>query len=251
MKNLLLPAVALMAVSAGSALAADLPIRKAPPMAPAMVTTNWSGCYVGAGGGYGMFNNETSTVFDPGGVPVGFVDFTHGGRGWFGTVQVGCDIQFGGNWVIGVFGDYDFADIKGDHLSQIFGVGGENRLDSSWAVGGRVGWLVTPQLLTFVSGGYTEARFEAFDLGFVGGGPLFSIGERTHDGWFIGGGVEYQLGWFPGLYWKTEYRVAEYEKLHTPLTIFATGVPTGFAEVHEPFVQTVRSELVWRWNWGR
>ena len=41
---------------------------------------------------------------------------TNGGRGWFGTVQGGCDYQFAGpygNWVIGAFGDYDFSNIHG------------------------------------------------------------------------------------------------------------------------------------------
>ena len=42
--------------------------------------------------------------------------FSTGGKGWFGTVQGGCDYQFKtGSWaiVVGAFGDYDFADIKG------------------------------------------------------------------------------------------------------------------------------------------
>jgi outer membrane immunogenic protein len=249
MKKVLLPAFALMAFSAGSAIAADLP-RKAP--APAMappVVASWTGCYIGAGGGYGMFNNDAVSVFHPGGLPVGLEPATFGGRGWFGTVQGGCDFQVGPRWVIGIFGDYDFADISGDHRDIFFGARGENRLESSWAVGGRIGWLVTPQLLTYFSGGYTEARFEGFTLSFAGV-PFSTIGERTHDGWFLGGGVEYAIGWLPGLFWKTEYRVAEYDKLTAPI-FFVGGVPSGFAEVHEPFVQTVRSELVWRWNWGR
>jgi outer membrane immunogenic protein len=166
-------------------------------------------------------------------------------------VQAGCDFQFAGNWVIGVFGDYDFADLDGRHLSVAFPTFyGENRLDSSWAVGGRIGWLVTPQLLTYFSGGYTEARFDSINLRTFGALPTFVIPERTHDGWFLGGGVEYALGWLPGLYWKTEYRVAEYEKRTLPILVSATGLSSGLAEVHEPFVQTVRTELVWRWNWG-
>ena len=35
----------------------------------------------------------------------------------------------------------------------------EEKLRSQWAIGGRIGWLVTPQLLTYFSGGYTEAKF--------------------------------------------------------------------------------------------
>ena len=34
------------------------------------------------------------------------------------------------------------------------------KLRTSYAVGGRIGWLVTPQLLTYFKGGYTEAQFD-------------------------------------------------------------------------------------------
>ena len=90
MKKFLL-SMAITAGFAGSALAADLgraPIYKAP--APVAVA-NWTGCYIGAGGGYGMFNQDHRTL-DPAGIPfagqAGTV--TTGGRGWFGTVQAGA-----------------------------------------------------------------------------------------------------------------------------------------------------------------
>src|SRR6266581_1799723 len=63
MKKLLL-SMAITAGFAGSALAADMaprtPIYKAPPP----MVHSWTGCYIGAGGGYGMYNvdhNERST----------------------------------------------------------------------------------------------------------------------------------------------------------------------------------------------
>ena len=90
-------------VLAGPAMAADIPVRKAPPPAPVAVYS-WTGCYLGAGGGYGMFNQETQLVTDPGGTVVAG-STTAGGRGWFGTVQVGCDYQIGSTIVVGVFGD--------------------------------------------------------------------------------------------------------------------------------------------------
>jgi len=34
-------------------------------------------------------------------------------------------------------------------------------MSSQWAVGGRIGLLVTPQLLTYFSGGYTQSKFDA------------------------------------------------------------------------------------------
>jgi outer membrane immunogenic protein len=253
MKNLLLPALALLAVSAGSALAADLP-RKAPMMAPAtFIGPSWTGCYVGAGAGYVMFNNDSTDVTDPGGIPTGVPSTTYGGRGWFGTVQVGCDYQIGSRWVVGVFGDYDFSSIKGDHaLVTLTGFGGEDKLDSSWAVGGRIGWLVTPQFLTYFSGGYTEASFNQLNLFAPGASaPTYFIADRTLQGWFIGSGVEYNFGWLPGLTWKTEYRVSEFDDSHNPILNSGVGTTTAVAESHSTFVQTVRSSLVWRWNWGR
>ena len=110
-------AIAITAVAAftGSAIAADMPV-KARPYAPPVVTAyNWTGCYVGAGGGYGMYNQDISA--DTAGLlnGTGTGTVTLGGRGWFGTGQVGCDYQVTPSFVIGAFGDYNFGSIKG-HL---------------------------------------------------------------------------------------------------------------------------------------
>jgi hypothetical protein len=110
--------------------AADMrrPALKAPPPAPVY---SWTGCYVGIGGGYGMYNEELALVAVQAlpGAPVGtiFVDgLTQGGRGWLATAQLGCDVQFagpfGGNWVFGAFVDADWANIKGRHTG-----GNQNR----------------------------------------------------------------------------------------------------------------------------
>src|SRR5262245_34788152 len=79
MRKLLLSAAAIAALFTGPALSADLrrPVTKAPP-APVAVY-NWTGCYVKGGGGYGMFNQDTTT-FD-GSRQVGS-EVTTGGRGW-------------------------------------------------------------------------------------------------------------------------------------------------------------------------
>src|SRR4051812_34609344 len=56
--------VALTTAFATSAFAADLAV-KSRPMAPAPIpyAASWTGCYVGAGGGYGMFNQEVNSNF--------------------------------------------------------------------------------------------------------------------------------------------------------------------------------------------
>src|SRR5450759_3092032 len=147
-------AITAVAVFTGSAVAADMPV-KARYIAPVVNASNWTGCYVGAGGGYGMYNqdisNDTSS-FSP--VSSSGETLTLGGRGWFGTGQVGCDYQFAPQWVIGAFGDYDLSNITG-HIIDV-----DEKLASSWAVGGRIGYVLMPNLLTYVSGGYTQARFD-------------------------------------------------------------------------------------------
>jgi outer membrane immunogenic protein len=257
MKKLVLHVAAISVLLAGSASAADLrrpaPVKAPPPVAP-IVAYNWTGCYVGGGGGYGMFDQETRYVKGS------FVSLQNdnGGRGWFGTVQVGCDFQIGSNFVIGAFGDYDWSGIKGDMSVPSEGWVGEEKLRSSWAAGGRIGWIPwsTTQLLVYVSGGYTQARFNQVNFSFANGeGPTdVALAKHTYKGWFIGTGYEYGLGnWFPfpGLFWKTEYRFADYRSDQVPLfdTAPASAPRSDFLD-NRKFVQTIRSELVWRFNWG-
>lgn len=250
--------MAITASVAGSAIAADLP-TKAPMMTPVPVAYGWTGCYVGGGGGYGMFNQDHRTL-DPAGIPfagqAGTV--TTGGRGWFGTVQAGCDYQFGQRWVVGAFGDFDFGSIKGNLSPGALGgtAVGEERLKSSWAAGGRIGYLVVPQLLTFISGGYTQARFDGVNFALTGvvPGTTLTLDGQTYKGWFIGSGVEYAIDFLPGLYWKTEYRFAQYQSERPALNLagIVGGPPGGLVgfEESQKYVQTIRSELVWRFNFG-
>jgi outer membrane immunogenic protein len=151
MRKVLLKTAALAALMAGEGYGADLPraVMKAPP-AP-LPFTSWTGCYVAGGGGYGFWNEKTSVSQN--GVLIGG-DVTSGGRGGFGTVGGGCDLQVSGSWVIGVFGDYDFGSISGDVTVPLGAqlLFGHEKLTSAWAVGGRIGYLITPSILTYVSG---------------------------------------------------------------------------------------------------
>ena len=183
MKRLAL-ALTAMAAFTGSAFAADMAPRtysKAP--APMVAVANWTGCYVGGGGGYGLFNQE-NTGYQDNAIPRTRITetVTTGGRGYFGTVQGGCDYQFAlgtYNLVVGALGAYDFADLKGNHRSPGFGFLTENqdlvareKMSSAWSVGGRIGWLVTPSLLTYFTGGYTEAKFDSQNYTNLTGPPF-------------------------------------------------------------------------------
>jgi len=90
-------AIALGAVAAltAPAFAADLPVRT-PVAAPAPVAyaPSWTGCYVGGGGGHGLWNQENTGFIDgPPRVPF-TATTTAGGRGYLGAVGGGCDYQF-------------------------------------------------------------------------------------------------------------------------------------------------------------
>jgi outer membrane immunogenic protein len=209
-------ALTAMAALTGTASAADLaarPYTKAPVVVAPVA--NWTGCYVGGGGGGAYVKNDHNDYNTLTGVATG-PNISTGADGWFGTVQAGCDYQFGGNWVVGLFGDYDFMSVRGD--TSILGTGspsltGSQKLDSQWSVGGRAGYLVLPQLLTYVSG-------------------------------------EYALSFLPGLFWKTEYRYAQFDRSNVDIVTFPGGVLTGNSSTQKFTEHSVRSELVYRFNWG-
>jgi outer membrane immunogenic protein len=238
-------AIAVTAVAAftGSAIAADMPVKA--PAAPMVRAMSWTGCYVGAGGGYGMWNQENTQVVEATGAAVSPTD-TFGGRGWFGTVQGGCDYQFNSNWVVGAFADWDFGSLKGTIGDNNFS--GEEKENWSWAAGGRVGYIVFPKLLAYFSGGYTQAHFDQINFSFPNGNPASYILGHTYDGWFLGSGYEYGLSFLPGLFWKTEYRFAEYGTDRNTVYFAGTSTPTGFAAEQKKYIQTIRSELVYRFN---
>jgi outer membrane immunogenic protein len=250
MKKTLITSAVFSALIAGSAMAADLKapiLTKAPVMAPVY---NWTGCYIGAGFGYGMWNQDNIWQTDPGHVAIAPTE-TSGGRGWFGTAGAGCDYQVSSSIVIGAFGDWDFADIKGQ-FDNFFFTGTESE-KWAWAAGGRIGYLVTPTILTYFSGGYTQAHFDQISLfGFAL--PLVSTGNNipahTYSGWFLGSGIDYAISFLPsGFFLRSEYRYSTYQAADVPILVSATGLSSGLAVDSKKQVQSVRTELTYRFNW--
>jgi outer membrane immunogenic protein len=248
---------------AGSAMAADMPAKapmlmKAPPMA-----FSWTGCYLDAGVGYGMWDQDHSTTTSFGGTPnLTTITTTDGGRGWLGRFGAGCDYQVSSSWVIGAFGDYDWTNIKGSMSPLTVGGGfpsvADEKESSEWSVGGRIGYLITPMVLTYVDAGYTQARFDQMNLmtnlGVLGAG---AFPAHTYQGWFLGSGFEYAFTWLPinGLFLRSEYRYSTFKK--DDLTAFnvVTGAPFGNAGLGDvlhssTYVQTITTSLVYRFNMG-
>src|SRR4051794_14327479 len=198
MKKLLLAATALVALT-GAVSAADLgarPYAKAPMMAP--VAPSWTGFYIFGGGGAGLWSAD-SNVQTTG---VGSVALTRdqrlGGSGWFGTVGIGYDWQFNGRWVAGIFGDGQFGDIRGSLSDPFNFVEGREKLKTSYAAGVRLGYLVAPNVLSYVNGGYSGSEWAGTTQSVIAprGGHVATPGSFHRNGWFIWGGGGDKIGIF-------------------------------------------------------
>jgi outer membrane immunogenic protein len=253
MKRLLLAIGGVLAIS-GSAFAADMAMPvKAPMVAPP--APSWTGCYINGGFGYAVSNTDHNEETFPGLVPVNPRN-TSGARGWLGIAGAGCDLQVPlaglGNWVIGAFGDYSFMDVHAPMQELLFQ--GDAKQNNAWAIGGRLGYVVTPNLLAYSNGGYTQSHFDQVNFQAVGLGPVVAfVPSHTYGGWFVGGGTEYALNfsWLPinGLFWRNEYRFSSFNKADLPILTAGTGAPTGVGLHEKSYEQTVLSELVWKFNW--
>lgn len=243
----LLPLVALLFGLAGlPALAADLPAYKAPPVFAAPVY-NWTGFYVNAGAGYGTWTGDTTTIDPVTGLCDLCVNQIQGGRGFLGTAGLGYDYQFGESIVAGVFGDGTYSGLSGTIQDQGPFYAGTINQNWSWAAGGRLGWLITPDLLVYGKAGFTETHFTGTGMQDTGTGQYFGASTPgfTTNGWFVGGGMESMFA--PGWFWRTEYRVADYAARDIT-DVSPTRVEDSIR--FRPIVQTVTSGVVYKFNWG-
>lgn len=204
---------------AGSALAADIPM-KAPPR-PLPVAPSWTGFYIGVNGG-GVFGDTDVTHT---GIPVGSVlasgDYTldHHLSGWLAGGQIGYNWQIGSSWLWGLEADFDAADIHGDGSLSGPGVAQRNgaaaalgnfvnahdKIDFFGTVRGRFGGLVTNDLLLYATGGLAYAHIKTSGQ-FHYAAPVvdyFASGSDTRVGWTVGGGLEFRVA--PRWTIKAEY----------------------------------------------
>jgi outer membrane immunogenic protein len=188
MRKLLLGTAALIAL-AHPALAADLrpAVRKAPP--PLVPAWSWSGCHFGGHAGGLWAKSEEWIVRTPGGAFEGQSLGAHDVDGWLGGVQAGCDYQFAGGVVIGLAGDYAWADAAGSHDSaREIGVAYHSKARSLASVTGRIGYA-WDRFLGYLKGGGAWERDEYRATTIVLGTAYTA--RDTRPGWTIGVGGEY------------------------------------------------------------
>jgi len=237
-------AIASTMIFAAQAARADgyEPARAAAPVM--LQVSNWTGFYANGGVGYGLWDAQT-TVDALGGGCVVCTKTDHAGRGWLGEVGLGYDYQIGDKIVIGALFNYDFSDMRG-RIDDGGLLSGRTNNDSTWFVGARAGWLMTPAVLNYWSVGYTQTHFGGSTLDFTAGAPFGGhLDSYNAGGWFLGGGLEVAMsgGWF----WRSEVRYSDYSK-DVRAESFG-GVP--FANLNfDPVVETATSEVVYKFNWG-
>ncbi len=145
-------------------MAADLAPRYAKAPAPMPVAPSWTGFYIFGGGGGGLWAADTTTQATATGVCILCSNQRQGGSGWFGTVGAGYDWQVNQNWVIGVFADGQFGSIKGTIQDQVPFWAGSEKMKDAWAAGVRVGYLIAPNVLSYVNGGYSGSDWSGTTL---------------------------------------------------------------------------------------
>jgi outer membrane immunogenic protein len=201
MKKFLMAATALVGL-AGTAIAADLPI-KAAPFQPAPVGFNWSGIYVGIHGGWEWsafdpgLSTSSNNLFIQGLTDPGVLGANANG-GFFGG-HLGINTQQG-SWVFGVRTDIDLSGLQG----TLTDANGSVTHSVPWHgdLVGKLGFLVSPQILFYGVGGlaYGEIK-DAASLNFTGvgvcvstpSGPCALSADNVHVGWTAGLGLEYAI----------------------------------------------------------
>jgi outer membrane immunogenic protein len=245
MRKVWFGSVALAALTlAGAAQAADLtpavPITKAPP--PAAPASSWTGFYAGLGVGFRATRDDMTTrrpeFVDPAIFSQLAASKPIDGTGFRAAPYVGFNWQFAPRGLIGIEGDVGVANqtttLNGFPATPGQGEDGRDPTDrlslrATWdaSLRGRLGFLVTPATLAYVTGGaawqHVEINSECGSCAFNGEAPPVVGSSTIRTGWTVGGGLETAL-WGHWLA-RAEYRYADFGSEAVDITRVETRPP--------------------------
>ena len=222
----------------GMAQAADLPVKSSPYIAPAPVWS-WTGFYIGGhvGAGWGttsatLDGNSLSPPFPPG--ALGSIPLANNSSsGFLGGVQLGYNYQVSPLFVVGIEGDFSWADINGDGPCNI-GFFGPISLScggtANWIgdITGRVG-LAYDRLLLYVKGGWAWSDNDYNVSGNFFPVSLSGSASETRNGGLLGFGIEYAFT----QHWtaKIEYNYIDFgtDNIIVPVSITTPGGSIGLS----------------------
>jgi outer membrane immunogenic protein len=252
---------------------------KGPPPAPAPVN-NWTGFYVGGNVGYGWGNantdlngSATTIVVIVGSTPFpNSFAFAASNRahldGVIGGGQIGYNYQSSPNWVLGLEADFQGSDQRGGNtfvapfstvvcssasfppptcnaFTTFNGTAVTNynaKIDWFGTVRGRLGYLITPQVLFYGTGGLAYGDVEVSgntvaSFFKTSGNGVFSA-SKTNVGFSVGGGIE-GSAWLPANWtWKLEYLYLDLGSLDV-VTSLNFGSGTGTTTTHTHFTDNI------------
>jgi outer membrane immunogenic protein len=185
-KKFAFPAVAVLALSAAPALAADVVYQEPPapqPIIESAPVSSWAGPYVGAHVGYG-FSGSVDDRTNANDIST---------KGWLGGVFGGYQMQ-NGQIVYGVEGDVNYSGVDGSNA----GTAARSRFDGS--VRGRLGYAVNEDVLLYGTAGVAAERLRVSD----------GVDRDTNlmVGYTVGAGADVKLT--EDVFARAEYRYSDY-----------------------------------------
>ncbi len=245
MRILFLSTVALAAL-AGTAFAADLPSRRAPPVyvpPPVLPTFTWTGFYVGVQGGYEFGRSNalaTSTL-----TGAGLAANGSSPKGFIGGAHVGYNYQFPGgalmhgvSFVAGVEGDVDGSTYKTSYL--LGGIQNYANQPIQGSVRGRLG-VAVDRALFYATGGVALGDIHNSYVNTFNG-AVDSL-SKTKVGYTVGGGVEYSIT--NNISLRAEYRFTDFG---TTNNVLANSTNGGVNVRHRETDNRVQAGLSYRFD---
>lgn len=235
----------LVGLSVG-AQAADLgpapaPIYKAPPVAPPPFS--WTGFYLGGNVGVGWNDGSVSDTL------LGETWSANNNATFVGGGQVGANYQFGGGFVVGVEGDFDWF-ANNNNSVTVLGTTVQGSNNGRWltTLTGRLGYAVD-RVLFYGKGGAAWVGSNNFAVTNVATGSSVSFSNNnTNTGWTAGAGVEWAFtnNWTARL--EYDYVGLDNASFTVPITspILAGDVFT----TNNRNIQLVTVGVNYLFNWG-
>jgi outer membrane immunogenic protein len=244
--RLLQTGVAFITLLASPVLAADMAAPLPPPVAPAF---SWTGVYFGLNAGWlgadnSMINQATPGADSAFSVELATLAALSTGAlsvgtksGFIGGAELGYNYQIN-NWVAGI--EADIQGIAGQAVNgSLITASGSitstltGSMNTRWlgTLRGRLGFLPTPTLLVYGTGGLAYGEVAATTTlsqsdtltGFSGGGIGGDGFTQLVAGWTAGGGVE----WMFAQNWSAKIEFLHYDLGTTSFTWVATDNNTG------------------------
>jgi outer membrane immunogenic protein len=207
------------------AFAADLAPAPMEPEAPIVAPFTWSGFYIGIWGGGRTVDTdwETTEAYDPDGDPIVFEsdpEASDSSTSLRGAIYGGFNWQFAPTWVAGIEADVGFANNDGD-IDRIPGLDdtgdsfAETELDWDGSVRARLGFLITPTVMLYGTGGvaFQNGEFNVTcpadtNVCDPAAGTQSFSNDETLVGWTVGGGIEAALmgNWLV----RADYRYSDF-----------------------------------------